>query len=63
MLTEELGLEGSVHPPTDNAPSLQDPALRAVKAGLSGELADELDLSFLPDELSVQEDRGMTSTQ
>lgn len=59
MLVEGLSLQ---------SPALisQDPAYPSEKPGASGEAGDELDLSFLPDELSTQEEpshdiSGMTS--
>lgn len=54
MLGEELGLQS----PTS---SLQDSSYLSMKAGPSGDLGAELDLSFLPDDLSTQDDTGMTS--
>lgn len=46
-----LGLQSPDHP-------LQDSSYLSEKAGLSGDLGEELDLSFLPDELSTQDDTG-----
>lgn len=62
ILGEGLG------PPPVPAHSQQDPSsFLSMRAGPGGEPGDELDLSFLPDELSVQEeasrhgDTGMTA--
>ncbi|XP_047183326.1 TATA box-binding protein-like 2 isoform X2 [Scophthalmus maximus] len=49
MLGEELGLQ-------DPAPPRQDASHLSAKAGPRGEQGEELDLSFLPDELSTQDD-------
>lgn len=63
VLGEELGLQSPAHTAHDPAPSSQDPSFLSTKgAGPS----DDLDLSFLPDELSTQDeasrgDTGMTS--
>lgn len=51
MLGEELGLQSP-------APPLQDYSYLSEKAGPSRELGEELDLSFLPDELGTQDDTG-----
>lgn len=61
MLEEELGLQSPAPHLQDPGPSLRHSSHLAAKAGLSGELGEELDLSFLPDELNTQEDTGVTS--
>lgn len=53
---EELSLLNPTLSPNDHAPSLQDSSYLSRKAGPSRELGDEFDLSFLPDELSTQEE-------
>lgn len=63
MLGEGLGLQSPALIPQDPSQLAQDPS---EKSGVSGEAGDELDLSFLPDELSTQEEprhdvSGMTS--
>lgn len=67
MLGEELGLQSPVHNVQAPAPPVQDSCYLSAKSGASGEPGDELDLSFLPDELSTQDEQshgnsGMTST-
>uniref|UniRef100_A0A3Q3QIP2 TATA box-binding protein-like 2 n=1 Tax=Monopterus albus TaxID=43700 RepID=A0A3Q3QIP2_MONAL len=54
MLEEGLGLQSPAH-------SIQDSSYLSVKAQSSTELGEELDLSFLPDELSTQTDTGETA--
>uniref|UniRef100_UPI0037E8766A TATA box-binding protein-like 2 n=1 Tax=Semicossyphus pulcher TaxID=241346 RepID=UPI0037E8766A len=56
LLGEELGLQSPAHPSQDPAPSIQDSSLLSVKAGAGGEAGGELDLSFLPDDLSSQDE-------
>uniref|UniRef100_A0A8D2ZK58 TATA box-binding protein-like protein 2 n=1 Tax=Scophthalmus maximus TaxID=52904 RepID=A0A8D2ZK58_SCOMX len=55
MLGEELGLQ-------DPAPPRQDASHLSAKAGPRGEQGEELDLSFLPDELSTQDDTAESQT-
>ncbi|XP_040916736.1 TATA box-binding protein-like 2 isoform X2 [Toxotes jaculatrix] len=62
MLGEELGLQQPTPHPQAPTPSLQDSSYLLVKVGLRGELGEQLDLSFLPDELSTQEDTAETQT-
>lgn len=50
-LGEELGLQSPAHHP-------QDSSCPSLKAGPSGQPGEELDLSFLPDELSTPDDTG-----
>lgn len=64
MLGEGLGLQSPALISQDPAQLAQDPAYPSEKS--SREAGDELDLSFLPDELSTQEEpshdvSGMTS--
>lgn len=67
ILGEELGLHNPAHSSHDPAPSTPDSSFLAVKAGSSREPGEELDLSFLPDELGAQDEpsrhdnTGMTS--
>lgn len=53
---EELSLHNPTLSPQDPASSLQDSSYLSRKAGPSRELGDDFDLSFLPDELSTQEE-------
>ena len=50
-MEEELGVQSP-------APAPEDPSFLSGKAGPSREPGEELDLSFLPDELSTQEEPG-----
>ncbi|XP_039905723.1 TATA box-binding protein-like 2 isoform X1 [Simochromis diagramma] len=56
MLGEGLGLQSPALISQDPSQLAQDPAYPSEKSGVSGEAGDELDLSFLPDELSTQEE-------
>lgn len=57
-MEEELGLKSPAHDIQGPAPSLQNSSFLSGKAEPSGEQGDDLDLSFLPDELSTQEEAG-----
>ncbi len=66
-LGEELCLQTPAHQPQGSAPLVQDSSFLSMKSGPGEEPGDELDLSFLPDELNTQDkpschdDTGETS--
>ncbi|XP_061781172.1 beclin 1-associated autophagy-related key regulator isoform X3 [Nerophis lumbriciformis] len=62
MVGEDLGLHSPAHPLPSPASTSQDSTHQSTKAGPSRELADELDLSFLPDELGAQDDAGVNTS-
>nr|XP_057947175.1 TATA box-binding protein-like 2 [Doryrhamphus excisus] len=63
MVEGEQGLQSPAHSLPGPASTSQDSALHSMKAGPQEKLTEELDLSFLPDELGVQEDAGVNTSQ
>lgn len=60
ILGEELGLQSPTPQAEKPLATQQGVSYLSEKDG-SGELGEELDLSFLPDELGTHNDTGMTS--
>uniref|UniRef100_A0A665UKA5 TATA box binding protein like 2 n=1 Tax=Echeneis naucrates TaxID=173247 RepID=A0A665UKA5_ECHNA len=58
-LVEELGLQSPAPHVEGPTPFPQDSSYLSGKAGQGGVLGEELDLSFLPDDLSTQESTGV----